>query len=87
MKELTKIITDPIGLHARPASLVVKEANAFESDMKIFSNGKEGNLKSIMNIMAMGVKTDEEITIKITGKDEDKAIAAIEKVLVDNNLV
>ncbi len=87
MKEITKKITDPIGLHARPASLVVKEANTFESDMKIFSDGKEGNLKSIMNIMAMGVKTGEEITIKIEGKDEDKAIAAIEKVLVDNNLV
>ncbi len=87
MKEITKKITDPIGLHARPASLVVKEANTFESEMKILSNGKEGNLKSIMNIMSMGVKTGEEVTIQITGKDEDKAIAAIEKVLVDNKLV
>lgn len=51
MKEFTRKIIDPIGLHARPTSLVTAIAAKYKSDAKLSYNGREGNLKSIMNIM------------------------------------
>ncbi len=70
-------IKDPIGLHARPASVMTQEANKFESDITISVNGKSGNLKSIMSVMALGVKTEEEVTIAAEGADAEQAVAAI----------
>ncbi len=87
MKSITVKIIDPVGLHARPAAVVVKEANNFGSDIVIKANGKEGNLKSIMNIMSMAVKTGEEVIIEANGDDAEAAITAIEKVMKDNKLV
>lgn len=80
-------ITDPIGMHARPAAIVVKEASKYSSTIKIKVNGREGNLKSIMNIMALGVKTRTEVEIEAIGKDADIAIAGIKKAMKDNKLV
>ncbi|WP_342277704.1 HPr family phosphocarrier protein [Spiroplasma endosymbiont of Nephrotoma flavescens] len=80
-------ITDPIGMHARPAAIVVKEASKYSSTIKIKVNGREGNLKSIMNIMALGVKTGTEVEIEAIGKDADVAIVGIKKAMKDNKLV
>ena len=87
MAKITIKITDPVGLHARPASIVVSVASKFASDITISSEGKSGNLKSIMNVMALGVKQGQEITIEAKGADADNAIAEIKKVMKENNLV
>ncbi|ADE19513.1 HPr family phosphocarrier protein [Mycoplasma crocodyli] len=87
MKEFTCTIIDPAGLHARPASIIVGTAGKFKSDSRVASAGKEGNLKSIMNIMALGVKHGTEITIKVSGEDEEVAIKAIKDALITNNLI
>lgn len=76
--EIKLIVKDPVGLHARPASVLVQEATKFESDITISSNGKDGNLKSIMSVMSLGVKTGDEITIKAEGSDAEAAVSAIE---------
>jgi phosphocarrier protein len=86
--ELKVKIIDPIGLHARPASQVVTAASKFEADIKIVSaEGKEANLKSIMSVMAMGVKTGEEITIIAEGSDAEAAIREIESSMKENELI
>ncbi|TDV24273.1 phosphocarrier protein [Mycoplasmopsis mustelae] len=87
MKEFTAKIVDPIGLHARPTSILCTAASKFKSDAKLQYNGREGNLKSIMNIMALGVKCGAEITVKVSGEDEEAALEAIKKVFVDNELI
>ncbi|SJZ48440.1 HPr family phosphocarrier protein [Mycoplasmopsis verecunda] len=87
MKEFSCKIVDPIGLHARPATLIVSTATKFKSDSKLVYNGREANLKSIMNIMALGVKHGAEITIKVSGDDEEKAIEAIKTALESNGLI
>ncbi|MEI2462041.1 HPr family phosphocarrier protein [Mycoplasmopsis felis] len=87
MKEFTAKIVDPIGLHARPTSIICTTASKFKSDSKLFFNGREGNLKSIMNIMALGIKHGAEITIKASGDDEDAAISAIKKAFEENQLI
>ena len=87
MAKITVKVTDPVGLHARPASIVVSAASKFASDITISSEGKSGNLKSIMNVMALGVKQGQEITIEAKGADADNAVAEINKVMKENNLV
>ncbi|UUM19624.1 MULTISPECIES: HPr family phosphocarrier protein [unclassified Mycoplasma] len=86
MKELTVIITDPIGLHARPASNLVTTATKFSSNIKLVHGTKEANLKSIMNVMALGVKSGAEVTFKVDGVDEEAALKAIEAVIEKENI-
>ncbi len=80
-------ITDPIGLHARPASIMVRTASKFSSNILIKYEGKEANLKSIMSVMALGVKTNKVITLIANGSDEKEAIVEIEKSMKENNLI
>ncbi len=87
MAKFTAKVIDPNGFHARPASELTKVAATFQSDIKIISNGKEGNAKSIMNVMALGIKNNEEITIEANGGDEDKAIETIKSTLMDLKLI
>ena len=82
MEKFSATIIDPIGLHARPASQLVKVASSFESEVKISANGKSANAKSIMNIMALGIKKDQEITIEIVGSDEAQAAEKIKSELI-----
>ena len=87
MKQFSAAIIDPIGLHARPASELVKLAATFESDVKIISQGRSGNAKSILNVMALGVKQGQEITIEVSGADEETAVAKIEAELKNLKLI
>ncbi|WP_338983683.1 HPr family phosphocarrier protein [Spiroplasma endosymbiont of Othius punctulatus] len=87
MTSIKVTIIDPVGLHARPASVLTKEASKFTSDIKIKSGEKEGNLKSIMNIMALAIKTNTEVEIFANGTDEKEAIAAIEAAMKENSLI
>lgn len=87
MKSFKAKIIDPIGLHARPASELTKVASMFSSDVKIITNGKEGNAKSIMNVMALGIKKDDEITIEANGSDEVQAAEKIREELIKSKLI
>ncbi|QZE12304.1 HPr family phosphocarrier protein [Mycoplasma sp. Ms02] len=87
MKEFKCVIADPIGLHARPATLLVQAAAKYKSDSRIISGSREGNLKSIMNVMALGIKHGAEVTFRVTGEDEEEAVLAIEQALKTNNLI
>ncbi len=85
--EIKVVIKDPVGLHARPASVMVKEATRFESEISISAGEKSGNLKSIMSVMALGVKTGEEITISAEGSDAEEALAAIKAAMEENEVI
>ncbi|MBD5423178.1 MAG: HPr family phosphocarrier protein [Mycoplasma sp.] len=87
MASFTAKVIDPIGLHARPASELIKIASSFTSDIKIIAKGKEGNAKSIMNIMALGIKKDDEITIEANGADADQAIEKLKSELSKLKLI
>lgn len=84
MKTFQYVITDEVGIHARPAGLLVKEAKEFQSELILSANGKEANLTKIMAIMSLGVKQGTEVTVSANGEDEDAAIAAIEKFFKEN---
>jgi len=77
MKDFSYVIKDAMGIHARPAGVLVKCASAFTSDIKIKTSTKEVDAKRIMAIMGLGVKAGENVTITANGSDEVKAIASI----------
>ena len=81
MKEINVLVIDPVGLHARPATVAVNAASKFKSDVKVSFNERSVNMKSIMGVMSLGIPTQSEITITCEGEDEDTAIAAIEDIL------
>ena len=87
MVSFTAKIIDPVGLHARPASLTVGTSSKFTSDISIVFNSTKGNLKSIMNVMALGIKNGDEVTIEANGADEKEALAEVEKVMKENKLI
>ncbi len=81
MKEVSVLVVDPVGLHARPATVAVNAASKFKSEVKVAFNGKSVNMKSIMGVMSLGIPTQSEITISCDGEDEDEAIKQIEEIL------
>ena len=84
MKEFTYLITDEIGIHARPAGMLVKEAKAFTSKITLEANGKTADATKLMAVMSLGVKNGAEVVIKAEGDDEDAAIAKMEEFMKEN---
>lgn len=84
MKTFTYTIKDELGIHARPAGLLVKAAGAFKSDITIATEAKKANAKRMMAVMGLGVKKGTEVTLTAEGEDEDAAIADLEKFFNDN---
>ncbi|KRQ86464.1 Phosphocarrier protein HPr [Caloramator mitchellensis] len=81
MKEVKVKVVNPTGLHARPASLLVKEAAKYKSSITLTKNGKDYNAKSIMSVMAMGAAMGEELVLKVNGEDEDVAVTTIKNLI------
>ena len=84
MKEFSYVITDPEGIHARPAGEFVKAAKSFESGVKIAKDGKQVDAKRIFGVMGLAAKQGQEVTITVEGPDEDKAAAELEAFLKAN---
>lgn len=85
MKEFTYTITDPVGIHARPAGVLAKKAAQYESTTTITKGEKSADTRRLMALMGLGVKCGDVITVKTEGTDEDKASDEILTFLKDNN--
>ena len=70
------IVKNSTGLHARPATLLVKKASAFKSDISLEYNGKKANVKSLIGVLSLGVSKDANVKVIASGDDE--ALAAEE---------
>ncbi|NTV78538.1 MAG: HPr family phosphocarrier protein [Clostridiales bacterium] len=84
MKSFDYIITDEIGIHARPAGLLVKEAKPFTSMITLTFGGKKVDVKKLMALMALGITQGSEITVTAEGDDEEEAIVKIEEFFKTN---
>ena len=84
MKEFKYVITDPEGIHARPAGILVKQAAGYQSSVKIAKGEKSADATRIFGVMGLGVKTGEEVTITVEGADEDTAAAELETFFKEN---
>lgn len=84
MKEFSYLIKDELGIHARPAGLMVKKASLFKSNITIAKDNKTADAKKIFAIMSLGAKFGETIRIEISGEDEEEAFTAIEEFIKEN---
>ena len=85
MKQFTYTVTDPVGIHARPAGILAKTAKALDSTITITTAaGKSAEAKKLMAVMGLGVKTGETVTFTIEGGDEEANAAAMEKFCKEN---
>ena len=87
MKQITVKVIDPVGLHARPATVAVGAASKCSCNVTVEYNGKVQNMKSIMGVMSLGVPTQAEVVITCDGANEEEAIVAIEEVLRTQNVI
>ena len=78
MQSFTYVIKDELGIHARPAGLIVKEAKKFASTITLSCGEKKAVAKGLMGVMGMAVKQGHEVTVTAEGEDEAAAIAALE---------
>lgn len=79
MKTFKYIIQDEVGIHARPAGILVKEAKLHASKAILTANGKSAELSRLMAIMSLGVKKGTEVTVSVEGDDEDVAADKLEE--------
>lgn len=72
MKEFNYTITDPQGIHARPAGVLVKEAAKYQSTITLEKDGKTGDAKRIFAVMGLAAKCGNTLNVKVEGPDEDE---------------
>lgn len=84
MKSISYVIKDELGIHARPAGLLVREATRFDCKIMIRKETMEIDAKSILGVMALGAKNGDEIIISFEGTDEAEASDTIQAFLINN---
>lgn len=84
MKKFEYTIKDAIGIHARPAGLLVKEAKKYQSKVTIQVNGKSAEATKLMAIMGLGVKCGQTVTVEVDGADEDAAFEGFQNFFEEN---
>lgn len=85
MKNFNYAIKDEVGIHARPAGLLVKEAKKYQSKIVIAKDGKKAEATKLMAVMGLGVKCGDTVEVEVSGEDENTAYEEI-KAFFENNL-
>lgn len=75
------IVLNKTGIHARPASVFVKTASAYKSNITVTKGERKGNAKSMINILSLGLVKDSTITISAEGEDAETAIETLVKLV------
>lgn len=85
MYEQKVTLSNEIGLHARPASIFIRQAVKFPCDITVEKAGRSYNAKSIMSVLSMSASKGDEIIIRAEGESENEAVSALID-LVENKL-
>ena len=81
--EITRdlVVSNKLGIHARPAAMFVKIASKFESDVFVEKDGERVNGKSIMGLMMLAAGPGSKLKLIVSGADAQQAVAEIEALL------
>lgn len=82
LEHLVSVI-NPMGLHARPAALLVKAANAFQSEIRIEKDGEQVDCKSLLSLLMLAAGNGSHLRLQVSGDDAEPALAAIKKLFDD----
>lgn len=85
MKEFTYVITEPVGIHARPAGLLAKAARECAPTIITITKGKKTvKASQLLMLMGLGAKKGDEVIVRAEGPDEEAAIAKMETFFKEN---
>ncbi|HJW49365.1 MAG TPA: HPr family phosphocarrier protein [Candidatus Limnocylindria bacterium] len=78
-------ITNPHGLHARPAAAVVARARAFEARVILEANGRRADARSITGLLGLGAAVGDDVRITALGGDASQAVEAVSAILTSTS--
>jgi len=78
------VVTSSFGLHARPAAMLVKKAQAFEAEIELSCDGRNACAKSIMSVLILCAEHGAEVTLSASGDDAEDAVRAITALFESN---
>ncbi|MDD6763380.1 MAG: HPr family phosphocarrier protein [Clostridiales bacterium] len=84
MKTFEYTIKDELGIHARPAGLLVKAVKALDSKVTIEKDGKSAEASKLFAIMGLGVKHADTVKVSVDGGDEETSLKAMEAFFSEN---
>lgn len=84
MKKFVYKITDPLGIHARPAGMLARLARNYKAVCTVQGKGKTAKLSQLIQLMSIGIKHGDEIVITADGPDETEAILALSEFMKTN---
>ena len=84
MKQFDYVITDPAGIHARPAGELVCIAKTFHCNITITKENQTGDCKKIFSLMGLAIKKGQKVTLRFEGDDEDAACGTLREYMQNN---
>jgi len=75
------LVSNKLGIHARPAAMFVKTANRFACDIFVEKDGEKVNGKSIMGLMMLAAGPGSRLTVHAQGQDASQALAELETLI------
>lgn len=84
MKSFEFEVRDELGIHARPAGMLVKAAKVYDSKITIAKGEKKVEATKLMAIMSMGIKQGETVIVEVEGGDEDTTLAGMKAFFEEN---
>ncbi|MCI9136714.1 MAG: HPr family phosphocarrier protein [Lachnospiraceae bacterium] len=78
MKTATYTVKNALGIHARPAADIARFVGKHKSEVTLTSGGKKASGKSVLMLTAMGAKKGAEVTVTVSGEDEDEVFAQLD---------
>ena len=76
-------VMNKLGLHARPAAMLVQKASKFKSEIRLKKDDIEANAKSILSVMMLAAEVGSFVIIKAEGDDEEQAVEALAQLFVE----
>ncbi|MCD8140614.1 MAG: HPr family phosphocarrier protein [Planctomycetaceae bacterium] len=83
MVQFSHVIRDALGIHARPAGLLVKAAGKYKNATITLDKGGDdkADMKKLFRVMRLGVKQGDTVTVTVEGEDEDAALAELRAIM------
>ena len=76
------VVTNSVGLHARPATYFIQKANSYKSSIWIECADRRANAKSLLGVLSLGISKGSSVMLMADGIDESEAIEGLETLIL-----